>query len=59
MKNELDWLKRKYQFLDERFINKVGVNLKFFILFNILKENFDIKYIECIVKEFVDSIEGD
>lgn len=59
MKNELDWLKRKYQLLDERFINKVGVNLKFFILFNILKENFDIKYIECIVKEFVDSIEGD
>lgn len=35
-----------------------GVNLKFFILFNMLKENFDIKYIECMIKEFVDGIES-
>lgn len=40
-------------------MNNEGVNLKFLILFNILKENFDVKYIECIVKEFVDSIEVD
>lgn len=58
-KNELDWLKRKYQSLDERFINKAGVNPKLLISFNILKENFDTKYIERTVKEFVDSIEGD
>lgn len=56
---ELDWLKRKYQSLNERFKNNEGVNPKLLISFNILKENFDAKYIERTVKEFVDSIDVD
>lgn len=53
---ELEWLKRKYQTLNERFMNNEGVNPKLLISFNILKENFDSKYIERTVKEFVDGI---
>lgn len=39
-KNELDWLKRKYQSLNERFMNKAGVNPKLLISFNIFKRKF-------------------
>lgn len=57
-KKELEWLKRKYQSLDDRYLKKEGVNPKLLISFNILKENFDTKYIERTVKEFIDGIES-
>ncbi|XP_056004003.1 sterile alpha motif domain-containing protein 9-like isoform X2 [Ostrea edulis] len=53
---ELEWLRRKYQSLDEMYKNNKGVDPKLLISFNILKENFDSNYIERTVKEFVDSI---
>ncbi|XP_061196717.1 sterile alpha motif domain-containing protein 9-like [Saccostrea echinata] len=54
---ELEWLRRKYQSLDEMFRNNNGVDPKLLISFNILKENFDRNYIQRTVKEFVDSID--
>ncbi|XP_062605885.1 sterile alpha motif domain-containing protein 9-like isoform X2 [Saccostrea cucullata] len=54
---ELEWLRRKYQSLDEMFRNNNGVDPKLLISFNILKENFDANYIQRTVKEFVDSID--
>uniref|UniRef100_A0A8W8JSG5 Sterile alpha motif domain-containing protein 9-like n=1 Tax=Magallana gigas TaxID=29159 RepID=A0A8W8JSG5_MAGGI len=57
-KKELEWLKRKYQSLDDRFLKNEGVNPKLLISFNMLKENFDTKYIERTIKEFVDGIES-
>lgn len=54
---ELDWLKRKYQKLNEEFEKNEGVNPQLLISFNILKENFDSKYIQRTVKQFVDSID--
>ena len=56
-KKELDWLNRKYQTLNERFEKNEGVDPKLLISFNILKENFDLKYIQRTVKQFIDSIE--
>lgn len=57
-KKELEWLNEKNQFLDDRFLKNEGVNPKLLISFNILKENFDTKYIKRTVKEFVDGIES-
>eukprot|EP00105_Crassostrea_gigas_P041321 XP_019925469.1 PREDICTED: sterile alpha motif domain-containing protein 9-like [Crassostrea gigas] len=58
-KKELEWLKRKYQSLDDKYLKRESrVNPKLLISFNILKENFDTKYIERTVKEFIDGIES-
>ena len=43
--------------MNERFEKNEGVDPKLLISFNILKENFDLKYIQRTVKQFIDSIE--
>ena len=56
---ELMWFKKKYQELEENHQENKGVDPKHLISFNILKENFDKKYIERTVTTLLDAITSD
>ena len=53
---DIQWFQEKYKILEIRHKEKQGLNPKLLFSFNILKENFDLKYMQRTVDEFIGEI---
>lgn len=56
---ELDWFQRKGETLRKQFLHGNGVDPQLLLSFNLLKENFNPKYRQEVIKQFVDNIENE
>lgn len=56
---ELDWFQKKGEFLKKQHMNENGVDPRLLLSFNLLKENFNEKYRQEVIQQFVDNIEDE
>lgn len=56
---ELDWFQKKGEFLKKQHMNENGVDPRLLLSFNLLKENFNEKYRQEVIQQFVDNIENE
>lgn len=56
---ELDWFQKKGDILQKQHVQENGVDPRLLLSFNLLKQNFNPKYRQEVIKQFVDNIEDE